>query len=206
MRLIAELFGFEALELRLTTATWTASQEAQPRCDNSEMTDWNTTTYGEPCRECGYSFAISQPEALKLLLDLPRDYDAALDGATGNEQHPDLSWPVTAYVSHVADNLRIWAERLIGVATGAGLSIAAYDENVLGLARSYDKIPLGAARWSLGRSVLDIEEAAHVSAPTGPVLDHPERGELTLTEVLVAIAHDARHHLWDVERSIAVER
>ena len=167
------------------------------------MSDWNTTTYGEPCHECGYSFAISQQDALGLLVDLPRDYDAALVGATGSEQHPDLSWSVRAYVSHVADNLRIWAERLVGVATGAGLGIAAYDENVLARARSYDRIPLSAARWSLGRSVLDIQEAARVSSPTGPVLDHPERGQLTLTEVLVAIAHDARHHLWDIERSIA---
>lgn len=170
------------------------------------MTDWNTTTYGEPCRECGYSFGISQQQALELLLGLPSAYDDVLEDATGNEQHPDLSWSVTAYVSHVADNLRIWAERLIGVATGASLAIAAYDENELAAARSYDQIPLSAARWSLGRSVLDIGEAAHVSAPTGPVLDHPERGELTLTEVLVAIAHDARHHLWDIKRSIATPR
>jgi hypothetical protein len=168
------------------------------------MTDWNTTTYGEPCRECGYSFALSQQQALRLLLDLPSAYDAALSGATGNELHPDLSWSVTAYVSHVADNLRIWAERLVGVAAGSGLGIAPYDENVLAAARSYERIPLGAARWSLGRSVLDIDEAARLSALTGPVLDHPERGELSLTEVLVAIAHDARHHLWDIERTIAV--
>jgi len=172
------------------------------RWNNQAMTDWYTITYGEPCRECAYSFTISQRDALGLLVDLPRDYDAALEGATGSEQHPDLSWSVTAYVAHVADNLRIWSERLIGVAAGAGLGIAAYDENELAAARSYDKIPLSAARWSLGRSVLDIQEAAKVSAPTGPVLDHPERGELTLTEVLVAIAHDARHHLWDIEHSI----
>ena len=175
----------------------------QTRCDNREMTDWNTTTYGEPCRECGYSFALSQQQALGLLTNLPDAYDAALRDATGDELHPDLSWSVTAYVSHVADNLRIWAERLVGVASGAGLGIAPYDENELASVRSYQRIPLGAARWSLGRSVLEIEIAAGQSAPSGPVLNHPERGEMTLTEVLVAIAHDARHHLWDIERTLA---
>jgi uncharacterized damage-inducible protein DinB len=166
------------------------------------MSDWNTTTYGEPCQECGYSFTISQPAALELLIDLPSTFGAALEGAGGDERHPDLSWSVTAYVSHVADNLRIWAERLAGGFAGASTAIAAYDEDDLAAVRSYEKIPLQAARWSLGRAVGDITEASARANATGVVLDHPERGEMTLHEVLVAIAHDAYHHVYDVRRSL----
>jgi methionyl-tRNA formyltransferase len=47
-------------------------------------------------------------------------YGEVLAGATGSEQLPELAWSVGAYVCHVADNLRIWTERLMGVALAEG--------------------------------------------------------------------------------------
>jgi hypothetical protein len=35
------------------------------------------------------------------------------------------------------------------------------------------------------------------------VLQHPERGRQTVQDVALNNAHDAYHHAWDVERSIA---
>lgn len=43
---------------------------------------------------------------------------AILEGRTGSERHPDLAWSVGAYVCHINDNLRIWAERLVAFALG----------------------------------------------------------------------------------------
>ncbi len=119
------------------------------------MNDWGMSVYGDPCRECGYSWAISVPHAVSLVAGVPSVYSRLLADSSGNEQHPGLSWSVVEYVSHVADNLRIWAERLVGVVAGAPSGVGNYDEAELARARNYKLIPVPAALWSLTRSVDD---------------------------------------------------
>jgi hypothetical protein len=166
------------------------------------MNDWGPSVYGDPCGGCGFSWATSIPDAVSLVTDLPSAYRALLAGRSGSEQLRGLRWSVTEYVSHVADNLRIWAERLMGVAEGAPPLVGSYDENELARARSYKEIPLQAAMWSLARSVDDWLGSVEASRDSGPVLVHPERGELTLSDVVLSNAHDAVHHGWDIERTL----
>jgi hypothetical protein len=109
---------------------------------------------------------------------------------------------VAAYVSHVADNLRIWAERLMGVALGASPMVGGYDENELARARNYDLIPLEAALWSLARSVAEWSKAVAASRRQGTLMTHPERRDLDLLAVVRSNAHDVCHHLLDVQRTI----
>jgi hypothetical protein len=166
------------------------------------MNDWGASVYGDPCRECGFDWAIAMPDALSRVSDLPFVYRALLADRSGREQHPGLGWSVTGYVSHVADNLRIWAERLMGVVGGALPVVGHYDENELAHARNYREIPLEAALWSLTRSVHDWLTSVEASADSGVVLVHPERGELTRSDVVLANAHDALHHQQDIERTL----
>jgi hypothetical protein len=105
-------------------------------------------------------------------------------------------------VLHVADNLRIWAERLMGVPGGAPLHVGNYDENNLADARNYKDISIQAAMWSLSRSVDDWLKSVEDSPDSGVVMVHPQRGELTLSDVVLSNAHDALHHQWDVERTV----
>ena len=165
------------------------------------MNDWGASFYGDPCRECGHDWTHSMANAVSLVSNLPDAYHELLDGRTGNEQHPQLSWSVAEYVTHVADNLRIWAERLMGVVGGAANLVGRYDENALASARNYREIPIQAAMWSLTRSVDDWLEAVKASATSGVVLVHPKRGEMTLTDVVASNAHDAIHHQWDIMRT-----
>lgn len=165
------------------------------------MDNWGTSHYGNPCRECGYEWTLSTANAVSLVSNLPDSYRELLDGKSGNEQHSQRSWSVTEYVTHVADNLRIWAERLMGVVGGAPHLVASYDENVLARARNYREISIQAAMWSLTRSVEDWLAAIKASATSGVVLLHPQRGEMTLSDVAHANAHDAIHHQWDIERT-----
>lgn len=146
---------------------------------------------------------MAREDAIRLISNLPSSYAELLAGATGKEQHRDLSWSVGGYVCHVADNLRIWAERLAGVAAGADGAVGVYDNELLATARAYHDIALVAAQWSLGRAVDDWLAAVANSRTTGAVLVHPERGELTLADVACANAHDASHHRWDIQRSLA---
>jgi hypothetical protein len=162
------------------------------------MNGWVVSVYGDPCHQCGFDWRISLAGAVSLVSNLPNAYGGLLKGRSGNEQHPGLSWSVTEYVTHVADNLRIWAERLMGVVEGAPHLVGNYDENALAVARNYREIPLQASVWSLTRSVDDWLEAVEESATPGVVLVHPERGELTLLDVVLSNAHDAIHHQWDI--------
>jgi hypothetical protein len=168
------------------------------------MTNWGPSFYGDPCRECGFGWSLSITEGLLKMATLPAAFAEALSGATGDERHPDLTWSTGAYVSHVADNLRIWTERLMGVALGAGPVIGGYDESELARARNYELIPIQAALWSLRLSATEWCKAVEISQSEGTLLIHPERGELDLTAVVLSNTHDAQHHLWDIARTLRI--
>jgi hypothetical protein len=75
-------------------------------------------------------------DAQAIVAGLPAALAVDLRGARGQERIPGLAWSVTAYVAHVGDNLRIWAERLAGITAGAATAVAGYDENELATARA----------------------------------------------------------------------
>ena len=168
------------------------------------MSDWGTSTYGSPCRECGFDWTLSLDDAHAQMAGVPASFGAVVSSATGNERHPDLAWSVADYVSHVADNLRIWAERLMGVVLGASPVVGGYDESELAQARNYAAIPLAAALWSLRLSTAEWLRAVASSNRVGTVLIHPQRGELDLSAVVLSNTHDALHHRWDIERTLRV--
>lgn len=58
-------------------------------------------------------------DVIVLISQMPTSYEQILMGATGAERHPDLEWPVGAYICHGADNLHIWAEWLAVPTAGA---------------------------------------------------------------------------------------
>lgn len=165
------------------------------------MSDWGRTQYGDPCRACGFDWSITLDDAISLVVKVPVSYRTALATASGQERHSEQAWSVTDYVCHVADNLRIWAERLGGVASGAPREVAPYDQDALAAARRYDEVALQAALWSLGRGVADWQLAIAQAIENRVTLVHSERGELTVLDVVRSNAHDCFHHLWDVGRS-----
>jgi hypothetical protein len=165
------------------------------------MDRWAGALYGDPCRECSFAFSTGLDESLAYVAGVPEQFSALLADASGTELHPDLSWSVGSYVCHVADNLRIWAERLVGSAAGVKV-VTPYDENLLAAARSYADVPLAAALWSLGRARGDWQAGVSEASREGILFLHAERGEMSLEDVARAIAHDAFHHAWDIRRSL----
>ena len=169
------------------------------------VSDWGPSTYGQPCGACAFDWALPLDDAAPTMSAIAASYGDVLRGATGREQHPDLSWSSAAYERQAGDNLRIWTERLRGVALGASRRVGSYDENELARARNYDTIPLQAALWSLQLSVAEWLEAVDGTPRSGTVLLHPERGAMDLREVVVSNIHDVQHHLWDIERTLRWE-
>ncbi len=161
------------------------------------MNEYGIATYGQPCRECGWSWATPVPEAKAVVVGLPERYGALLSGADGSARHADLAWSAKAYVSHVSDNLSIWAQRL-AAAAGAPTPVSRYQARQLAEARRYEDLPIEGALWSLDRAVAAWLEAVEQAERRGVVLDHPDRGPLSVVDVVGTNAHDAYHHAWDI--------
>jgi len=164
---------------------------------------WGANLYGDPCRQCGYDWSITLEDALVLMATTPARYAALVGDSDGSERHPDLGWSVGAYVCHVTDNLRIWAERLAGSALSGEKNVYSYDENLLAQARAYEQVPVAGALWSLQHAVNDWIEAVDLARWKHVTLIHPERGEQTPLDVIRTNTHDAYHHEWDIRRSLA---
>lgn len=166
------------------------------------MSEWGRSVYGEPCRECGYRWSLADVQAIDLVAAAPASYGDLLRGLVGSERQLDLGWSAGTYVWHVADNLRIWAERLAGASLGAPGVVVPYDDELLARARGYQDMALEAALWSLHRAVGDWQEAVKLASEKGVVLHHPERGDQTVQDVMRNNAHEVHHHGFDIMRSI----
>lgn len=131
---------------------------------------------------------------------LPARYAALVKGRRGDERHPDLAWNVAAYVSHVTDNLRNWAERLSGARLAGDRHVPGYDQDLLARARYYNDVSLAGALWSLQRAADDWVGSVSAALEAGVVLEHADRGAQRAEDVARNNAHDAAHHAWDIQR------
>ncbi|RMI42467.1 hypothetical protein EBO15_19785 [Actinomadura harenae] len=164
------------------------------------MEKWGANLYGDPCRACGFDWGLTPDQAVTLVRTVPAQFEERLQNATGRERHAELDWTPSAYVSHVADNLRTWAERLKGACANGVTEIPSYDPDLLAAARRYEDIALAAALWSLTWSSRAWTEAVEEAMATDIVLQHATRGPQKATDVARNNAHDAHHHLHDVDR------
>jgi hypothetical protein len=167
---------------------------------------WGSHFYGNPCRGCNFNWEISSADAVSFVELLPTVLATRLDGATGKETCPDLAWSVSAYISHVSDNLRIWSERLAGARLSGESLVGGYDQDLLGVARRYEMINLRAALWSLDWAVREWSDSIRVALVAGTELHHSDRGRQSAEDVARNNAHDASHHLWDIERIIIANK
>src|SRR4051794_5175820 len=167
------------------------------------MNEWGRATFGDPCRGCGFDWSIAQADADVLIAQTPARFVAVIGGSEGSERAPDLEWTAGGYVCHVADSLRVWAERLANVALGDPGPVAEYNQDKLAVARSYDKVGVRGALWSLERAVGDWQAAVELAESRSAVMTHAELGEMTVLDVTRIRAHDVHHHARDIEHSLA---
>lgn len=168
------------------------------------MDNWGAPLYGDPCRECGFTWSTELATTASLVRGLPNSIDQLVTGATGSERLPELEWNVSGYVAHMTDNTRIWSERMIAVARGADAHVIPYDPDLLAEARHYNDVALQGAQWSLRIAVEDWLSAVEEAESARVVMLHSERGAMEISDVVASNAHDSYHHRWDVARILHV--
>ena len=162
------------------------------------MNAYLTERYGNPCRGCGYTWSTDADVCRGMIEESPGRVAALLEGRDGSENLPVLEWNARAYVAHMADNLRIWSERLAAVVLDPSALVTPYEEGDLARARGYQSLPLQGVLWSLGRALEDWRVAEALAGSGSIVLRHPEQGRLELHEVRCVLAHEANHHTLDI--------
>ncbi|EFC85061.1 maleylpyruvate isomerase N-terminal domain-containing protein [Parafrankia sp. EUN1f] len=163
---------------------------------------WGAALYGDPCRDCQFDWRIDMVHAVTLVAASPAEIDRRSGGAVGGERWSAEGWSVAEYVSHMADNLRNWAERVQGARLAGVTDIAGYDQDELARVRRYDRIPLAAARWALGISAPAWVDVMRSALAEGVVVHHATRGEQRAADIVRNNAHDVWHHLWDIDRAL----
>ncbi len=124
---------------------------------------WGPELYGDPCRQCGFEWSISTEEAIGIVAGFSTRFTELLVENVGTLRHPELTWSAAAYVSHVADNLWIWAQRLSGARLSGVLEVPGYDQDLLAQARNYNEISTGAAIWALGTAAELWQESVNAA-------------------------------------------
>ncbi|MCV7191709.1 DinB family protein [Mycolicibacterium brumae] len=163
------------------------------------MTQPGVEEYGEPCRECGYSWSHSFDELIALHKRVHAGFDKTVRAHTYGARIDELAWSVGEYICHVADNESIWVERFTGLPAMAEPRVAPYDQDALAAARHYPEIPFESAMGAMRRARAAFVSAAYMT-PQELTFFHPEPGAITVLDALRLAIHDSHHHLWDVRR------
>jgi hypothetical protein len=151
------------------------------------------------CEECGFAWTVSRNDAIELVARLPENAADAVARIDQPMQQFGERWSASMYVWHLVDVLRIGTERLLTLAHDPGRGLTCWDENALAEIRRYRQLspavglivlPAAAQEWA----------AVASQAPAEAVVRHPEFGDLGALEVIRRNAHEAHHHLMDINR------
>jgi hypothetical protein len=171
---------------------------------DASVNTWGPATFGDPCEICGFLWSTSDEDAQRFIVGTVERFTALIAERDGQVRHAALEWNVSGYVSHVADSLRVWAERLASVALRDPGPVAEYNQEELARARGYDAIGIKGALWSLRRAVGDWQAAVDLITRHQGTMTHAELGTMTLRDVVIIRAHDVHHHEFDIRRSLGI--
>lgn len=150
------------------------------------------------CPTCGWDWSIAPPAALEAIAGAPARYAALLDGRDGMVTGPDGGWNATAYLWHLTDLARSWAERWVQLRARPGSRLAGWDPDVLAEARNYRALPTVAAEWALAEAVSSFVAQCRVVDHDVP-FEHADWGAGSVADGLRWLGHEFVHHQLDVD-------
>lgn len=155
------------------------------------------------CVTCGWTWSTAGADALAAIAGAPDRYVELLDGRDGMAPAADGGWNATAYLWHLTDLARSWAERWVQVRAMPGSLLAGWDPDVLAEARNYRALPTAPAQWALSDAVSSFVGQCNRVDP-GASFEHGDWGRGTVEDGIRWLAHEFVHHQLDVdERAVA---
>lgn len=157
---------------------------------------------GEPpaaCPECGYRWNTDPHEAVALVASGPQRIERTLEGRNGMARVADGSWNATAYVWHLADLARSWAERWVQIEHEPGSLLVGFDPDELASSRGYRSLPTEPGLWALRTSVAQlVDTTGRVGFDT--VFEHGDWGTGTVRDAMIWLGHEFHHHEQDIAK------
>jgi hypothetical protein len=151
------------------------------------------------CEECGFAWTVPRNDAIELVTRLAEDATAAVARVREPMQPIGRRWSASMYVWHLVDVMRIGTERLLTLAYDPGRGLTCWDENVLAETRHYGQLSPAVGLIVLQKAAREWVGVAR-EAPAEVVVRHPEFGDLGALEIIRRNAHEAHHHLMDINR------
>lgn len=151
------------------------------------------------CAECGFDWQLARQDAIDLVAQVPEAVAAALTRIPDPVRRTSEAWSASMYVWHLVDVLRIGTERLLTLAHDPDRGIACWDENALAEARRYQRLSPAVGLLALRSAAREWAETA-IAAPGEVEVWHPQLGSLGAVEIIRRNAHEAEHHLMDINR------
>jgi hypothetical protein len=155
------------------------------------------------CAECGFSWECDAPTALSIIDAAADRFEDLLPGDAADAPVAAERWSPSAYVWHVGDLVRAWAERLHSLGVAPTTPWAGFDPDELAHARHYEALPPTTAAWALARAAEALHHSLDELDPD-LAFEHPEWGQGTVTDALRWLAHEVEHHDLDVRRGLPV--
>lgn len=149
------------------------------------------------CTVCGFSWTIDLQSALVLLEHMVDRHVAVVEQRDGMAAPADSGWNATAYLWHLTDLARSWAERWVQLSASPGSRLIGWDPDDLAAVRGYRSLPTSAATWALRDATTTLIE---LTRRLDPLLEfeHGDWGNGHVTDGIRWVTHEYVHHLDDV--------
>jgi hypothetical protein len=177
----------------------------------AEGRDWYAlVTGGGPCPDCGLdAAAVARADLGPSLLAEARSWEDDLAELTGDDEAlrrgPDpATWSALEYACHVADVLRVFAERVRRCRTGDDPELGWWDHEAAVVEERYNEQPVAGVRARIADGAVDL-------ALSLPRLDDPAAWQragtrrdlerFTIDALTRFALHESVHHRLDTRRS-----
>lgn len=157
------------------------------------------------CDECGFDWDAPLLDTIRIIGQCPERAEAVMEGASDavyRRPQPE-TWSPNEYVWHLVDTLPIFSEWLHMTRTLDHPTHAPVDVDRLAEIRGYAERPIETALWALRPAAALLVQEAAIADPDRLVL-YKDWRDVTAAEVIGFAAHEAAHHLFDLERALAV--
>ena len=160
----------------------------------------------DTCAACGWQWSTSAEDSLAAITGAPARYAELLADRNGLAPAADGGWNATAYLWHLTDLARSWAERWVQVRASPGSLLVGWDPDVLAEARNYRALPTTAALWALDDAVSSFVDQCRATDVNLP-FQHGEWGRGSVADAIRWLGHEFVHHEGDVdERAVTDNR